>query len=250
MRKIIVVLFLLFSGNYLIAQSKLPLNEIISKAENKLRGKSSFSELKITTVRPKYSREMKMRNWTKNDDFSLMYIESPARDKGTTYLKREKEIWYYLPSVERNIKMPPSMMNQSWMGTDLSNDDLVRKTSMEKDFEHTLIKMESIGDNSCYHIQLIPHEDADVIWGKVEIWVDEIHFNILKQESFDEDLELVNTMIGTAVKEMGGEIIPTKMEFYPADKPNQKTLMEYLSLQFDVTIPAYYFTTQYMTKVK
>jgi len=115
MRKLIVILILLLSVSYSIAQNKLQLKEIISKAENKLRGKSSFSELKITTVRPKYSREMQLKNWTKNDDFSLMYIESPARDKGTTYLKREKEIWYYLPSIERNIKMPPSMMNQSWM---------------------------------------------------------------------------------------------------------------------------------------
>lgn len=250
MKNLIVILILLATGNYSIAQNKLPLSEIVSKAENKLRGKSSFSELKITTVRPKYSREMKLKSWTKNDDFSLMYIESPSRDKGTTYLKREKEIWYYLPSVERNIKMPPSMMNQSWMGTDLSNDDLVHKTSMEKDFDHTFIKMEKISGNACYHIKLIPHEDADVIWGKVEIWVDEIYFNVLKQESFDEDLELVNTMIGTEVKEMDGETIPTKMEFYPADKPNQKTLMEYLSLQFNVSIPEYYFTTQYMTKVK
>ena len=96
MRKIIVILILLFSGNYLIAQNKLQLNEIVSKAENKLRGKSSVATMKITTVRPKYTREMQLKSWTQNDDFSLMYIASPARDKGTVYLKRDKEIWYYL----------------------------------------------------------------------------------------------------------------------------------------------------------
>lgn len=250
MRKITFIFICLCISTVLPAQNATQLKEIVSKAENKLRGKSSFSELKITTVRPKYTREMQMKSWTKNDDFSLIYISSPARDKGTVYLKREKEIWYYLPSIERNIKMPPSMMNQSWMGTDLSNDDLVKKTSMENDFDHTLIELASIDGNECYHIQLIPHEDADVIWGKVDIWVDEIYFNILKQESFDEDLELVNTMKGTNVKDMDGETIPTKLEFYPADKPNQKTLLEYMSLKFNVNIPEYYFTTQYMTKVK
>lgn len=250
MRHFKFLIILLLFVNFSTAQSNQELKEIVSKAENKLRGKSSFSEMKITTVRKKYSREMTMKSWTKNDDYSLILIQSPARDKGTTYLKREKEIWYYLPSVERNIKMPPSMMNQSWMGTDLTNDDLVRKTSMEKDFEHTLIKTEDVDGNTCYHIELIPHEDADVIWGKVEIWVDKVYFNILKQASFDEDMELVNTMVGSNVKEMGGETIPTKLEFYPADKPNQKTLLEYISLQFNVKIPEYYFTTQYMTKVK
>lgn len=250
MRKIIVVLILLFSGNYLIAQNKLQLNEIVSKAENKLRGKSSVATMKITTVRPKYTREMQLKSWTQNDDFSLMYIASPARDKGTVYLKRDKEIWYYLPSIERNIKMPPSMMNQSWMGTDLSNDDLVKKTSMEKDFDHELIASEEIDGIDCYHISLIPHDDAEVIWGKIEMWVDKEHFNILKQESFDEDLELVNTISASNVKEMGGEIIPSKMVFYPADKPKQKTIMEYITIQFNVKIPDYYFTTQFMTKVK
>lgn len=245
------LLFILVLGfSFSLFSQEINLKQIVDKAENRLRGKSSVATMKITTVRPKYSREMQLKSWTQNDDLSLMYISAPARDKGTVYLKRTKEIWYYVPSIERNIKMPPSMMNQSWMGTDLSNDDLVKKTSMTNDFDHELIASEKIEDIDCYHISLIPHDDAEVIWGKIEIWVDKEHFNILKQESFDEDLELVNTVLASNVREMGGEIIPTKLIFYPADKPKQKTLMEYLTLKFNVKIPANYFTTQFMTKVK
>jgi len=247
-RTLLFILVLGFSFHSFSQEINLKL--IVDKAENRLRGKSSVATMKITTVRPKYSREMELKSWTQNDDLSLMYISAPARDKGTVYLKRTKEIWYYVPSIERNIKMPPSMMNQSWMGTDLSNDDLVKKTSMANDFEHELIGSEKIEEIDCYHISLVPHDDAEVIWGKIEIWVDKENFNILKQESFDEDLELVNTVLATNVKEMGGEIIPTKLIFYPADKPKQKTLMEYLTLKFNVKIPANYFTTQFMTKVK
>lgn len=244
-------LFYILCSTFLISNAQtIDLKSIVAKAENKLRGKSSIATMKVTTVRPKYSRKMELKNWTQNDDLSLMYIGAPARDKGTTYLKRKKEIWYYLPSIERNIKMPPSMMNQSWMGTDLSNDDLVKKTSMENDFHHKLIASEAIDGMDCYHISLIPHEDAEVIWGKIEIWVEKENFNILKQESFDEDLELVNTIHASNVKDMDGEIIPTKMIFYPADKPKQRTEMEYISIKFNVTIPEYYFTTQFMTKVK
>lgn len=244
-------LFLFFLGlSLLVSAQELDLKSIVYKADNRLRGKSSVATMKITTVRPKYTREMELKSWTQNDDLSLMYISAPARDKGTTYLKRTKEIWYYLPSIERNIKMPPSMMNQSWMGTDLSNDDLVKKTSMANDFDHELIASEKINDIDCYHISLIPHEDTEVIWGKIEIWVDNAHFNILKQQSFDEDLALVNTVEGSIVKEMDGEILPTILVFYPADKPGQKTIMEYLTLKFNVKIPDYYFTTQFMTKVK
>lgn len=246
---IYLLLFLFFSLT-IVGQSTAELKEIVSKAENKLRGKSSVSEMTITTVRAKYTREMKMKTWTQGEDFSLMYIQAPVRDKGTTYLKRNREIWYYLPSIERNIKMPPSMMNQSWMGTDLSNDDLVKKTSTAKDFSHTLLKKEKIDGQDCYHIELIPHEDADVIWGKVELWIDLVHYNVMKQQSFDEDMELVNTMVSSNVQQVGKQTIPLRLEFFPADKKNQKTILEYSSIQFDVKIPSHYFTTQYMTKVK
>ena len=249
MRHHILALTALLSFQFTFAQD-LDLKQIVSKAENRLRGTSSIATLKITTVRPKYSRDMTVKSWTKNDDYSLIYIAAPARDKGTTYLKREKEIWYYIPSIERNIKMPPSMMNQSWMGTDLSNDDLVKKTSMENDFDHELIKSEHINGIACYQISLIPHEDADVIWGKIEIWVDKLHYNIMQQKSYDEDLELVNSLIGSDVKLMDGETIPTRMEFYPADKPKQKTVLEYLDIDFNVSIPEHYFTTRFMNKVK
>ncbi|MCB0478546.1 MAG: outer membrane lipoprotein-sorting protein [Crocinitomicaceae bacterium] len=226
------------------------LKEIIRKAENRMEGESSIASMKITIVRPKYTRDMTLKAWTKGDDYSLMYIMTPSRDQGTTYLKRSKEIWYYLPSVERNIKMPPSMMSQSWMGTDMSNDDLVKRTSMANDFTHKLLGSETIDGHDCHKIQLIPKESADVIWGKIEIWVDKKLYNIMKQKSYDEDMELVNTMNASNVKMMGGEEIPTKMEIVPADKPNQKTVMTYLSIQFNVDIPDHYFTTQYMTKVK
>jgi len=245
-----LLFILLICVSFSLASQEINLKTIINKAENKLRGKSSVSAMTITTVRPKYSREMQLKSWTQNDDLSLIYISSPARDKGTVYLKRTKEIWYYIPSIERNIKMPPSMMNQSWMGTDLSNDDLVKKTSMENDFDHEFIALEEIEGTTCYHISLIPHDDAEVIWGKIELWIDNVHFNILKQESFDEDLELVNTLVASNVKEMGSEIIPTNMVFYPEDKPQQKTIMEYTTIKFNVKIPDYYFTTQFMTKVK
>ena len=232
------------------SSQEIDLKQIVSKAENRLRGKSSISTMKITTVRPKYTREMTVKSWTQNEDYALMYIAAPARDKGTTYLKREKEIWYYIPSIERNIKMPPSMMNQSWMGTDLSNDDLVKKTSMENDFDHTLIGTENINGVECYHISLIPHDDAEVIWGKIEIWVDKKFYNVMQQKSYDEDLELVNTIVGSEVKVMDGETIPTRMDFFPADKPKQSTVMEYLEIDYNVDIPEHYFTTRFMNKVK
>ncbi|MFY0626922.1 MAG: outer membrane lipoprotein-sorting protein [Reichenbachiella sp.] len=230
--------------------SQPTLKEIIKEAESRLRGSSSVAVMTITIVRPKYTRDIKMKAWTAGNDYNVMYVMAPARDKGVVYLKRDREIWNYLPSVERNIKMPPSMMNQSWMGTDLSNDDLVQKTSLANDFEHEKLEDENISNIDCYHIKLIPKENAEVIWGRIDIWVDKVHFNVMKQEQFDEDIDLANTMIAFDVKKVGKKTIPTRMEFVPADKPQQKTVLVYNSIQFDTKVPDHFFTTQYMTRLK
>lgn len=142
------------------------------------------------------------------------------------------------------------MMNQSWMGTDMSNDDLVKKSSFADDYTHRLLGEETIDGKACHHIELIPNEDADVVWGKVEMWIDKELYNVMKQSQFDEDLILANTMTASKVKAMGGETIPTYMEIVPADKPNQKTVMVYNSIEFNVEVPDSYFSTQYMTRIQ
>ena len=100
--------------------------EIIQKSEDLMRGASSEASMTIEIVRPKWSREISMRNWSLGTEFALSYVDSPAKEKGSVILKRDKEVWNWIPSIERSIKLPPSMMMQSWMGTDFSNDDLVK----------------------------------------------------------------------------------------------------------------------------
>jgi outer membrane lipoprotein-sorting protein len=120
-----------------LRQTNAPnVREIIQKMESQMRGETAQMEVTMTITRPRYTREMSMKSWALGDDYSLILITAPARDRGTAFLKRKKEIWNYLPSVDRMIKLPPSMMSQSWMGSDFSNDDLVRESSTIDDFSH------------------------------------------------------------------------------------------------------------------
>jgi len=108
--------------------------EIVEKADEKMRGVSSYSEMKITTIRPKWQKTMSLKTWTKGSDYAVSLVMAPAKEKGSVFLKRKNEVWNYLPSLERTIKLPPSMMMQSWMGTDLTNDDLVKQSSKSRIF--------------------------------------------------------------------------------------------------------------------
>jgi outer membrane lipoprotein-sorting protein len=224
--------------------------QIIQKADEKVRGKTSIGELSITTVRPKWKREMGVRMWSKGTQYALVLVTSPAKDKGITFLKRKKEVWNWLPSLERVIKMPPSMMSQAWMGTDFTNDDFVKESSMVEDYDHELLGSELIGDRDCYKIEMIPKPEAAVVWGKVLVWVDKKDFMQLRSELFDDDLDLSSTMVGSEFKRFGDRLLPSIVEMTPVDKKGHKTIIRYKSLVFDKPLEDSFFSTDNMKRVK
>ncbi|MCB0629599.1 MAG: outer membrane lipoprotein-sorting protein [Saprospiraceae bacterium] len=224
--------------------------EIVTKADQKVRGKTSQGSMKMTIIRPSWTREMTMKSWSMGTEYSLILVTAPARDKGTGFLKREKEIWNWQPSIDRVIKLPPSMMMQSWLGSDFTNDDLVRESSMIEDYEHSLLGSEKIDGRDCYKIQLIPKEDAPVVWGKLLVWIDKTDFIQMKTEFYDEDGYLVNTMLGKNIKEMGGRMLASVLEVVPEEEEGHKTRIEYLDIKFDEPIQDSFFSIQNLKRVK
>ncbi len=237
--------FLFLNSNY--AQTAY---EIIEKADSKMRGKSSYSEMSITIVRPKWQKTMTMKNWSLGNDYAVSLVTSPAKEKGSVFLKRGNEVWNYLPSLERTIKLPPSMMTQSFMGTDLTNDDLVKQSSMVIDYTHKILTQENVRGFDCWKLELLPNEDATVVWGKLIVWIEREDFMQLKVEFYDEDQEIVNLMEGYNAKLFGDKKLLSKIEFIPLDDEGNKTVIEYKTWEFDVEIPSNYFTTQYVSRLK
>ena len=165
-------------------------------------------------------------------------------------MKRNKEIWNYMPSIERKIKLPPSMMMQSWMGTDLTNDDLVKQSSMVTDYHHKILGEEEVEGLLCWKLELIPKEEAAVVWGKILIWIDKKDYMQMKAEFYDEDNFLVNSMLSSKPKMFDGKKLPSILEFIPWEKEGNKTIIEYQVLQFDKTIKDEIFTIRYMKRLK
>jgi outer membrane lipoprotein-sorting protein len=226
----------------------LTATEIVKRADENSRGENLYSEITMTIVRPTWSREIGVKSWSKGDDYSLTVITSPAKEKGQAFLKRQKDLWNWQPSIGRMIKMSSSVMGQSWMGSDFTNDDMVRQTSIVNDFDHKLEQNETVNGAECYKITLIPHEDAAVVWGKIIMWVSKDNFIELKVENYDEDMKLVNTMIGYDVKQFGSRKLASRMEMIPADKPSQKTVMTVIKNDFDIQLNESFFSQQNMKK--
>lgn len=224
--------------------------EIIRKADERLRGNSSYAELTMQIIRPEWKRTMTMKSWSKGTKYALVYIVAPAKDKGTVSLKIGNEMWNWLPSIERSIKVSPSMMMQSWMGSDFTNDDLIRQSSIVEDYTHRLIGRETFQDTDCYKIELIPKPEAPVVWGKIVAWVTVKEYNQLKVEYYDEDGTLINVMTGYDLKMLDGRLLPTRWEMVPANEQGHKTVMTYNSIDFNIPLEDGFFSKQNMNRVR
>lgn len=220
--------------------------EIVQAADAKMRGTTSQAQITIQTIRPSWSREMTVSTWVKGRDLAMILVLSPVKDKGIVYLKRKKEVWNWLPALEKMIKLPPSMMSQSWMGTDFTNDDLVKESSIVEDYNHSIVGDTVINKRTCYIIQMIPKPEAAVVWGKLLVCIDKTDYLELHTRFYDEDGSLVNTMNAFDIKLMDGRLIPTRFEMLPADKPGQKTNMIYKSIQYNRKMDDAFFTTEKM----
>lgn len=224
--------------------------DIIKKADQKMQGESNISIFTITIVRPTWTRTISVKTWGKGRDYSMALVTAPAKEKGQTFLKRKNDMWNWLPKIERMVKLPPSMMSQGWMGSDFSNDDLLKESSIVVDYNHTITGNETIEGMDCYKIDMIPKDDAAVVWGKITKWISKEEFLQLKSEYYDEDDYLIRTEFATDVKTMDGRLIPTHFEIIPEDEEGHKTLVDIISVKFNPNLDDNFFSQQNMKRIR
>jgi outer membrane lipoprotein-sorting protein len=250
-RTCILILFL-WAGSVLPGYGQeLTAKEIVQKADERFNGeKSSISLMSMTIVRPTWERTFEFRTWTSGRDYALTLITAPARDKGQSFLKRQNEMWSWNPTISRLIKLPPSMMSQGWMGSDYTNDDILRESSVVNDYNHELEGEEELDGRICYRIKMVAKEDAAVIWGHQIRWIDKNDFIFMKSELYDEDGYLVRTELGKEIKNMDGRLIPTRIELIPAEEEGNMTILNIKEIEFNTPIADDFFSQQNMKRVR
>jgi outer membrane lipoprotein-sorting protein len=214
---------------------------IIRDAIDHWRGVSSYTEMTMTIHRPDWERSMTMRAWTKGDDYSLVRVVEPKKDRGNGTLTDDNSMWSYSPRINRVIKIPSSMMGQSWMGSDFSNKDIARADEIIDEYEHTLLGTDELDGIVVYEIEAIPHEDAAVVWGSEVLRIREDHV-VLEHSFFDQDGELVKSLQTTEITDMGGRTIAKRQRMNKADKPDEWTGIQIIDVDYDVELKDSLFT--------
>lgn len=224
--------------------------DIVRKADTKYNGeKSSYSEMTMTIVRPKYKRNIEFKGWAITGGQALTLVTAPAKEKGQTFLKSGNNLWSWNPTIQRLIKLPPSMMSQGWMGSDFSNDDILKESSLVKDYTHKMAGTELIGGLKCYKIEMIPLESAGVVWGKINLWISTVDYFEMKSEYYDEEGYLVKTHLCSGIKVFDDRKLPSVIEIIPADEPGNKTIVTIKTMQFNQDFAKDFFTQQNMKRV-
>jgi len=234
-----------------VSAQSISATDIVRKADEKFNGeKSSIMTMSMTIIRPTWQRTVEFKNWSLGRSYALTLITAPAKDIGQTFLKRGTEMWSWNPSISRLIKLPPSMMSQGWMGSDYTNDDVLKESSVVNDYTHEFIWEETINGRICHKIKMTAKETAAVVWGRQIRWIDKKDFLILRTELYDQDGNLVRTEAGSEIKSMDGREIPTRLELVPKEEPGNKTVIEIREIKFNVTIQETFFSQQNMKNIR
>jgi outer membrane lipoprotein-sorting protein len=215
--------------------------EIVRAAWDHWRGESSISEMTMVIHRPSWERSMSMRAWTRGSKHSLVRVTAPSKDAGNGTLMVDNSMWTFSPKVNRVIKVPSSMMGQSWMGSDFSNKDVSRADDIVEQYDHTLLAQEEHEGHAVYVVESIPHEEAAVVWGQEVLRVRDDHV-LLSQEYYDQEGVLVKAMHALEVGVMGGRPLAIRMRMAKVDTEGEWTEIRTDSAEFDVDLSDNLFT--------
>ncbi len=236
-----IIPFLLFLLPTYVAAEGRDATQIVRDAVNHWRGLSSYTEMTMLIHRPDWERSMTMRAWTKGQEQTLVRVVEPKKDRGNGTLTDDDSMWTFSPKVNRVIKVPSSMMGQSWMGSDFSNKDVARADDIIDQYDHSILSCEEVDGITLYKIQSIPHEDAAVVWGREVLKIRDDHV-VLEHAFYDQDDELVKKLVSLEIADMGGRTIAKRQRMVKTENPDEWTEIAVNDVEYEIDLKDSLFT--------
>ena len=209
--------------------------EIVQKIDELYRASSSYAKMEMEITTPHWQRTLRMETWTEGTDKTFIRITEPKKEAGTATLRLGNEMWNYLPKTNKVIKIPPSMMMSSWMGSDFTNNDLVQEFTLLEDYHFKIVQPDTSRERYLC-IRAVPREGKPIVWGKQLITVREEDYIPVREEYYDEQGELMRVLKFRDIRQLGEREIPTEMVMIPKTKEDHKTIIRYLDAEFNIEI--------------
>ncbi len=234
--------------------------QVIKSVDNLLRANGQVALFEMRVVRPRTTRTLRMRFWFKrgrrsHEDRALARVDAPSNERGVASLRLGNKMWSFVPNTGRVQQVPESMMLGSWMGSDWTNDDLVKDTSLLEDYRATSCQYVDL-EGPAYRVELQARKGRELSWDKMIIFArrgGENDLLPLRQEFFSKragELVLSRTMRFADFRDMGGRRLPARMILQSAGRPGRRTELRYLSIQFDADIPERIFSLNSLQRAR
>jgi len=244
MRRLFPIAALLLCQMVAAPAQAMEVDELIRHIDRLWRGETSQAEMTMTVRTRRYERNMSLEAWSRGKEYSLVVIREPVKDRGIATLKVKANIWNYLPKINRVTKVPSSMMSGSWMGSHFTNDDLVKESTYEDDYNSSITFEGKRDGRSIYEVTSIPRPNAAVVWGKVVMEIDRQTLAPYRARYYDEEGVLVRTLTFDQDRKIGERVVPMRLSLQPEDKPDESTVITYRSIKFGVPLEESFFSLQ------
>ncbi len=231
-----------------VSAQRLPsIDEVVDHLDELYRSSSSHATMTMTVVRERGTRELTIESWSRGEDDALMVIRSPSREAGTATLRTQEGLWNYAPRADRLIRIPTGLLSESWMGSHFTNDDLMRETSYDDDYESELSWAERDGTRHLL-VTMTPRPEAPVVYTRVLFWLTPEDWIPVAEEFYDRG-ELMRVMTFDEIEEVAGRKLPMRMTLVPTDEPDQRTVVRYNALELDIPVDGDLFTRRGLRRI-
>jgi len=234
--------FLFLTAHPLFSAERPPVREVLQKMDDLYRGQTSQGEMEMTIENSNWKRVMRMKVWSEGIEKTFVVVMAPKKDAGIATLRIHQDMWNFFPRINKTLKVPPSMMMGSWMGSDFTNDDLVKESSLLQDYEARYSNGKA--PSGTWTLELVPKAQTPTVWGKILLSIQSKSFLPIREDFFDEHGEKVRILRFSDVQKAGNRTLPTQLEITPLKKPGQRTVLRYKNLRFDEPLDPSVFTLQ------
>ena len=215
--------------------------DLIAGALDLVRGRTSYTQMSMTVHRPTWERTSSLIAWTRGREDALIRFTAPAKDAGNATLKQGEKMWTFTPKLNRTIRLPYSLMSQSWAGSDFSYNDLSRTDKLLRYYDLLIVSTELRDGHTLYTIDAVPFDDAPVVWGKEE-WVLRDDYVLISQTFFDQSLEPLKQMSSLEIGQLDDRVMATRMRMVKLDEPENYTELVYEAADFNIELEDKTFT--------
>ena len=239
----IFFLFVLFLPSTPDVAKKPDAKEILKKMDELYRSSSSRGLMEMEIITPHWQRTLKCKIWSQGMKKTFIRILEPKKERGMATLRIKNEMWNFLPKTNKVMKIPPSMMMGSWMGSDFTNDDLVKEITFLDDYDFEVVELDN-PEKSTIYLKCVPKQGVPVVWGHIILAVREKDHLPVWEKYYDEKGKLMREMFFRDIKKFGKHEIPSVLELIPTNKKGRKTIVRYVKFEFDIKLNPSVFSSR------